>query len=160
MFILFSRLDVCAFDTSKLENIFYVHSYIKTISKLFGPNISIPPTLVLVEIKDENVFFQWLDHLRPINRKLSQPTNLRIKYGLLYPDAAALQFQNSIANSILTLPSYKSNIFSIEIKPKQGWNINELPDTLLNQCGISTSKKSIQKCRFCSMQYLKVRNGT
>lgn len=68
-------------------------------------------------------------------------------YGLLESDAAFVQIHpssNSQFNS-------SNDIYSIEIKPKQGWPLDANTLKLLN-----IDECNVMKCRYCAMQYLKV----
>lgn len=128
--------------------IFYVYKYIESMSKLIGAQYTSPPQLVRVQFTGLSNFVKWLDDARPTKRKSSAASNdLHFEYGLLYPDAALLNASSSgCANTSAT--------FAVEIKPKQGWHVRQLPDDVLKMFGVE--RGAIDKCRFCSMQFLKV----
>lgn len=129
----------------RLSNVFYVYKYIKSVSKLFGTHFTSPPSLVRLQFTNKGDFETWLNDLRPNERKLAASADLHFEYGLLYPDAAFLRMPYGTANST----------FAVEIKPKQGWHIRQLPDDLLEMFDVN--RDTIDKCRFCSMQFLKVK---
>lgn len=111
---------------------------------MFGTHFTSPPTLVRVQFTNESSFKRWLNDLRPSERQLASSNDMRFEYGLLYPDAALL---NAPQGSV-------STTFAVEIKPKQGWHIGHLPDAVLKM--FEVERGACNKCRFCSMQYLKV----
>lgn len=123
---------------------YYIYKYIKSVSSLFGAQFTSPPTLVRVQFTNERRFEEWLNDLRPSERKSSSFNDLHFDYGLLYSDAAFLDQPQSP----------ECTTFAVEIKPKQGWHIRQLPDNVLKLFGVE--RDAIDKCRFCSMQFLKV----
>lgn len=135
------------------ERIFYVYKYINNVSPLFGPNLSDRAILVRIEFNNVDAFNVWLHNRRPIHRIESDEKDLHFEYGLLYRDACTLII-NYNKQPILPTIIDSNVVFSVEIKPKQGWNICRLSSALLQLLGIDDSGKS--KCRFCTMQYLKV----
>lgn len=128
----------------ELPKIFYIYKYIKSISKLFGTNYTSSPTLVRMQFTNESNFKNWLNGLRPSERKSTSPIHLCFEYGLLYPDAAFLNYPDSRV----------AHTFAVEIKPKQGWHIHQLPDDVLEMFDLK--RGTFDKCRYCSMQFLKV----
>lgn len=121
---------------------------------MFGPNLSCRPIFVRIEFQHVNAFNKWLQNHRPQHRIDHNKKDFQFVYGLLYPDASIhLNFK---AEQISSTLSYNDNVvFGIEIKPKQGWNICMQSNSLLNLFGIDANGKN--KCRFCAMQYLKVK---
>lgn len=75
-----------------------------------------------------------------------------VDYGLLENDAALLSLDSMpLCDSF----AYYCDTYSIEIKPKQGWSI--LQSNILRLFNVN--RKIARKCRFCAMQYLKVRQA-
>lgn len=137
------------------ERIFYVYKYIVSVSALFGvrSNISTRPILVRIEFTNIDAFNEWLHNHRPIHRRTQSQLHkdhFVFDYGLLYHDACYLR-----TKSIETLGiPLSDHVLSVEIKPKQGWNICTLPESLLKLMEIGCDAQN--RCRFCAMQYLKV----
>lgn len=122
---------------------------------MFGrrSNISTRPILVRIEFANIDAFTEWLHNRRP-NHRIQSPLHkdhFIFEYGLLYHDACSLRF--SSMESIVRVVG--DDVLAVEIKPKQGWNICTLPESLLNLMEIGTDVRD--RCRFCAMQYLKVR---
>lgn len=129
--------------------------------------ISTRPILVRIEIENIDTFNEWLHNHRPNHRLKSpqQQDHFVFNYGLLYHDACCMRLSSvetqqiahqstaSICNEIAA-----NNVLSVEIKPKQGWNICRLPESLLKLMDIQSDVQN--RCRFCTMQYLKVRAST
>lgn len=143
--------NVPAQECLQNERIFYVYKYIASVSTLFGlrSNISTRPILVRIEFINIDAFNEWLHNHRPIHRRTQD--HFVFDYGLLYHDACDLP-----TKSIETFRATSSDdVLSVEIKPKQGWNICTLPESLLKLMEIDCDV--VQNCcRFCAMQYLKV----
>lgn len=138
-----------------MERFFYVYKYINNVSPLFGPNLSDRAILVRCEFLNVDAFSVWLQNRRPIHRIESNEKDLHFEYGLLYRDACTLNIINDNNKQSTLAATIESNVvFSVEIKPKQGWNICQLSTPLLQLLGIDESGEL--KCRFCTMQYLKV----
>lgn len=134
--------------------IFYVYKYIDHVSKLFGRNISDRPILVRIEFCNVDAFNVWLHKHRPAHRiQQHSPNDFDFDYGLLYHDACSLNL-NFESIRVSALEAQRADVFAVEIKPKQGWNICSLPEWILELFEISHGLQS--KCRFCAMQYLKV----
>lgn len=142
----FGRKSTTEHDSQPLA-IFYAYKYIKSVSLLFGTHLTSPPTLVRVQCTNESSFEKWLNDLRPSERLLASSDDMHFEYGLLYPDAALLNASQG---------SSGSTTFAVEIKPKQGWHIRCLPDAVIKMFDVE--RGAVNKCRFCSMQYLKVSN--
>lgn len=156
--LFFSGQNICHStapeESLQPERIFYVYKYINSVSPLFGPNLSDRANLVRIEFHNVNAFNVWLHNRRPIHRIESNKKDLHFEYGLLYRDACTLIINDNKQQPILSTAIDSNVVFSVEIKPKQGWNICRLSTALLQLLGIDESGKS--KCRFCTMQYLKV----
>lgn len=131
-----------------LQRISYVYNYIRWVSPLFGPNVASQPRLVKIDIDNKESFNAWLYIQRPNNRKKSSHSVFEFNYGLLYQDACILKSN---------LRCTKFDVFAVEIKPKQGWNITSLEETVLRLFGIDGTVND--KCRFCAMQYAKIKIG-
>lgn len=122
---------------------------------MFGcrSNISTRPILVRIEFTNIDAFNAWLHNHRPIHRIQSLPLHkdhFSFDFGLLYHDACSLpSFSPMETNS-----GGGGDVLAVEIKPKQGWNICALPESLLKLMEIETDVRN--RCRFCAMQYLKV----
>lgn len=101
------------------------------------------PKYVRVDVKGKKNFVNFLTTHRPLDRQAAHGNSFPIRCGLLSPDATILDDDSSA-------PSY-----SIEIKPKQGWHIRDLRPNVLERIGIENC--DVRKCRFCAMQYLKVK---
>lgn len=130
-----------------------MYKYIAGVSTLFGcrSNISTQPILVRIEFTNIDAFNEWLHNHRPIHRIQSLPLHkdhFIFDYGLLYHDACSLRF-----GTMETIVC-RDDVLAVEIKPKQGWNICTLPESLLKLMEIGTGVRN--RCRFCAMQYLKV----
>lgn len=100
------------------------------------------PKCVEINVNGIENFINFLAANRPLERQQIHGNSFQIDYGLLNNDAAFLQ--NDIA----------ACSYSIELKPKQGWHLNELPFEIKQLLGYD--KAISDKCRFCAMQYLKV----
>lgn len=111
---------------------------------LFGTHFTSPPTFVRLQFTNETNFEKWLKDFRPSERQLASSNDMHFEYGLLYPDASLLNVPQGSVNTT----------FAVEIKPKQGWHIRCLPDAVLKLFDVE--RGAVNKCRFCSMQYLKV----
>lgn len=137
------------------ERIFYVYKYIATVSALFGfrSTISTQPILVRIEFTNIDAFNEWLHNHRPIHRRTQSQLNADhfvFDYALLYHDACYLR-----SSPMGTIDSpIGRDVLAVEIKPKQGWNICTLPESLLKLMDIGSDVQN--RCRFCAMQYLKV----
>lgn len=139
-------------ECSQNERIFYVYKYIAGVTTLFGRSIiSTRPTLVRIEFTNIDAFNKWLHNHRPIHRMQSpsQCDQFIFDYGLLYHDACSLRL-----SSMKIVDVVGDDVLAVEIKPKQGWNICTLPESLLQLMGIGINVRN--RCRFCAMQYLKV----
>lgn len=144
-------------ECSQNERIFYVYKYIAGVSPLFAcrSNISTRPILVRIEFSNTDAFNVWLHNHRPIHRIQSLPLHkdhFSFDFGLLYHDACSLRFSPMEPNVCKTRGD---DVLAVEIKPKQGWDICALPESLLKLMEIETDVGN--RCRFCAMQYLKVR---
>lgn len=104
--------------------------YTYGVSNLLGNEYTVPASIVSLTSVNYAAFNRRLQHFRPKDR-LTKGVFCRL--GVLYPDVAFLP---------VSLKSQLHDTFSVEIKPKQGWTM----DTL----------ESNEKCRYCSLQYLKV----
>lgn len=148
-------------ECSQNERIFYVYKYIAGVSTLFGcrSNISTRPILVRIEFTNIDAFNEWLYNHRPIHRIQSPQAHkghFIFDHGLLYHDACSLRFDTleSIVCSVGIGGDVGEDVLAVEIKPKQGWNICTLPESLLKLMEIGTDVRN--RCRFCAMQHLKV----
>lgn len=119
-----------------------VFEYINVISKLIGEEFVDQPKCVQINVNGKENFMNFLTENRPQERQKAHGNSFDIDFGLLNNDAAFLQ--NDIA----------AYTYSIELKPKQGWHLKELPFEIQNLLGYEDSLSD--KCRFCAMQYLKV----
>lgn len=137
-------------ESTGSQSIFYVHEYIKSVSPLFGPNFTSRPSLAKIEISDLDSFNAWLNSQRPSSRKKSKENGFDFSFGLLYRDACTLKlYKNHIFSD--------TDVYAVEIKPKQGWHIASLSDSLLKLYGVEESVRHM--CRFCAMQYVKIQTG-
>lgn len=119
---------------------------------MFEQHLSCQPILVRIEFHNADAFNCWLHNLRPLHRiNQYSEDSFDFEYGLLYRDACSLKMN---LESMKLLQSMDYDVFAVEIKPKQGWNICLLSESMLNLFGIDESMRD--KCRFCAMQYLKV----
>lgn len=106
-----------------------------------------------VEFCNVDAFNTWLHNRRPRHRIQSKRDDFEFDYGLLYHDACSLNLylESTRAFQVTTI---SDNMWAVEIKPKQGWNICTLPEWILDLLAISHDLRN--KCRFCAMQHLKV----
>lgn len=131
-----------SFSSSTKTQLNCVLKYIDAIAKLIGVEFVDLPKVVKVEIKYAENFVKFLAEKRPQERQKVHGNNFRVEYGLLNNDAAFLRNCEEMRS------------YSIEIKPKQGWHLKDLPLEARETLGYDSSKSL--KCRFCAMQYLKV----
>lgn len=154
-FHLCSKENMCCSSTKKCsqsERFFCLYKYIDCVSTLFGSNISIRPILIRVELDNDDAFNTWLHNRRPQHRIRSKREEFHFNYGLLYHDACSLNLNFENTTALQTIIS--GDMWAVEIKPKQGWNICTLPEWVLDLFEISNELRD--KCRYCAMQHLKV----
>ncbi|CAO1436977.1 unnamed protein product [Diamesa serratosioi] len=122
--------------------------FIKILQQYFSTSFTHVPCIVYIDVDNIQLLNKFLITNRPINRRNKV---IGQKYGLLYPDVALLP---SLLNS--HTDNNDSATYCIEIKPKQGWMF---PDDLTNDVELK-DYDSVRKCRYCYLQYYKLKNST
>lgn len=139
------------------KRIFHVYKYSASMSALFECNFSTPPILVQLEFHNGSAFNEWLHNRRPQQRIQQYDTKdgFDFEFGLLYRDACTPKLE--LESAVQSVRRSPGDVITVEIKPKQGWNICSLSGSMLDLLGI-VEPVQMKKCRFCAMQCLKVRS--
>lgn len=120
------------------------------MSPLVGESFASPPSLVANEISNLDAFHVWLQSQRPALRIKPTDNEFTFNVGLLCWDACALKSNGDRKPSA-------TDVFAVEIKPKQGWDIKLLDNRTLKLFEIDESVSD--KCRFCALQFIKLQDG-
>ncbi|XP_054739519.1 uncharacterized protein LOC129245411 isoform X2 [Anastrepha obliqua] len=152
-------------------------AYIEVIRNLLGSEYVCETEIVRIA-KEEDI--RWINEQiraeRPAHRRDKEFCG---EFGLLLPDATRLPIAFDILLSNLQA-KFIGNTFAIEIKPKQGWLLPpdvvnklyfdlkspmrtkamvEATTTDVQRPEVEGDKSHAARCRFCAMQYLKLRTG-
>ncbi|CAD7078587.1 unnamed protein product [Hermetia illucens] len=114
----------------------YLHrsvKYISILADMCGHEFIFLPRIVKIPEDEAKRINEFITNFRPVNR-LGKEFNG--KYAMLMQDATA--------------GSTSEPIYSVEIKPKQGWIFDNTIDHIFRLQGV-------KRCRYCCMQYLKMK---
>lgn len=154
-------------DTVDLERFV---KFSRVIASCFSRRYVPQPKLGRLDTYDLDAFNKKLAKFRPVNRLTKE---IQDRDCILYPDVAflpvtldPLTFRNQDFGQD-PVRGYWQNTYCVEIKPKQGWSLDDLcygdgfTREQLFGCWDGdqlVDSLSMAKCRFCLFQYSKLRN--
>ncbi|EAT43878.1 AAEL004727-PB [Aedes aegypti] len=154
-------------DTVDLERFV---KFSRVIASCFSRRYVPHPKLGRLDTYDLDEFNKKLAKFRPVNRLAKE---IQVRDCILYPDVAflpvtldPLTFRNQDFGQD-TVRGHWQNTYCVEIKPKQGWCLDDLcygegliRDQLFGCWNADQliDLSSMDKCRFCLFQYSKLRN--
>ncbi|KAL5286062.1 IPPK family protein [Megaselia abdita] len=121
-------------------------AYTKLLGTLIGSEyIYVPDSVAIISQTDSEKISSICRPFRPAHRRDKKICG---QFGYILPDATLLP--DNLCANIQLLPT--TNTFAIEIKPKQGWKLTETVNSNL------IDLRNSGKCRYCAMQFSKLKN--